>query len=280
MRDLTYPIGKMAELNHISAQTLRLYEKIGLLAPEHYAENGYRYYNIDQCAQIDVINIMKVCGMSLKQIQGLKDVSTEALYTLLMEQDALLKDKIEELASSRRAIQRIASNLQKLNALMPAGELFLEYVPQRRIDVTKTDIDVFQSGYSGYAHMLTLAKEKMIQHNLPLSYFCNAGTIIEQADYLEQNYVSRSIFIFVDEEYPDVDSVRVLPPCTVMAICSEDTDKEVEYGKKLYQEIQRLDYEVAGDYLCEAISHFPLCAENKRKMTYKIQVPVIRKQKP
>ena len=44
-------IGEMAELNHISTQTLRLYSKNKLLEPQYMdAETGYRYYTWDRYA--------------------------------------------------------------------------------------------------------------------------------------------------------------------------------------------------------------------------------------
>ena len=51
-------IGEMAELNNISRQALRLYDRIGLLAPYYVDENtGYRHYDIRQCARLDMISI-------------------------------------------------------------------------------------------------------------------------------------------------------------------------------------------------------------------------------
>ena len=53
-------IGEMAELNHISTQTLRLYSKNKLLEPQYMdAETGYRYYTWDQCAKLDLIRALK-----------------------------------------------------------------------------------------------------------------------------------------------------------------------------------------------------------------------------
>ena len=47
-------IGQMARINHISIQTLRLYDKMGLLKPVAVdAGSGYRYYSILQCAKLD-----------------------------------------------------------------------------------------------------------------------------------------------------------------------------------------------------------------------------------
>ena len=62
-------IGQMARINHISIQTLRLYDKMGLLKPVAVdAGSGYRYYSILQCAKLDLIGSLKQCGLSLKEI--------------------------------------------------------------------------------------------------------------------------------------------------------------------------------------------------------------------
>lgn len=62
-------IGKMTKLNHISEQTLRLYDRLGLLKPEMVDEsNGYRYYDVKQSAQLDMIQYMKELGMPLRRL--------------------------------------------------------------------------------------------------------------------------------------------------------------------------------------------------------------------
>ena len=60
MRNNLLPIGKMAELNHVSISTLRLYDKLNLLKPQFVdEETGYRYYDIHQNARMDMIAYMK-----------------------------------------------------------------------------------------------------------------------------------------------------------------------------------------------------------------------------
>ena len=57
-------IGQMAKLNQVSEQTLRLYDKEGLLVPCHRGgDNNYRYYDIKQGAILDMIQYMKSLGM-------------------------------------------------------------------------------------------------------------------------------------------------------------------------------------------------------------------------
>ncbi len=63
-------IGEMAKINHVSVQTLRLYDREGLLKPMEVDEfTGYRYYHINQSARLDMILHMKAYGMTLKEIK-------------------------------------------------------------------------------------------------------------------------------------------------------------------------------------------------------------------
>ena len=90
--------------------------------------------------------------------------------------------------------------------------------------------------------------------------------------------MAHTVFIFVDEEYPEVETVRKVPEGLMMAICADDPEKELEYAKKLYRKLQEMGYEAEGDYLCEVISQLPMIGiGGKRDMIYKIQVPVRRK---
>ena len=69
MKENLISIGKMAEMNRVSVPTLRLYDEKGLLKPRYIdPETGYRYYDINQNARLDMIVYMKELGMSLAQI--------------------------------------------------------------------------------------------------------------------------------------------------------------------------------------------------------------------
>lgn len=272
-------IGQMAELNHVSAQTLRLYDKEGLLHPEvQDPENGYRYYHINQCAQLDLIHTMKLCGMTLRQIrQQMNNGSAQEWYALLQEQDRMLEQKQKQLSDSRKSVHRLCAALRQLSALPPMGEIFLENIPERRIDTLPTEYDSLADGYTGYERMLRLLKGHMVRQELPLSYFLNAGTLIERNDFEQERYVAHTVFIFVDEDYPEVGTQRIVPGGMVMAICADDPEKELEYAKKLHRKIREMGYAAAGDYLCEVISELPLAAAGKEGLIYKIQVPVTKR---
>ncbi|MEG2843218.1 MAG: MerR family transcriptional regulator, partial [Ruthenibacterium sp.] len=80
-------IGQMAALNHISEQTLRLYDKLGLLSPAvRQEETRYRYYDITQSARLDMIQYMKSLGMSLADIKTQLDAKNLPLVKRILTQ--------------------------------------------------------------------------------------------------------------------------------------------------------------------------------------------------
>jgi DNA-binding transcriptional MerR regulator len=69
-----YSIGQTAKLFNISVQTLRFYEKMGLIEPARVnEETGYRYYVQEQFHRIDRIHYLKSLGLQLKEIKNIMD---------------------------------------------------------------------------------------------------------------------------------------------------------------------------------------------------------------
>ncbi len=268
-----FRIGEMAELNHVSTQTLRLYDRNKLLTPQYTdEETGYRYYTLEQCARLDLIRAMKSCRMPLEKIGEIFALpSQEALPGILEEQEKALDEEIYHLSVSRNNLRRIRKNLQLLQSLPPFGEVFLEYMPERRIDVQETGFDFFAQGYKGYEYMLRHMQHYLHENRLPPSYFVNVGTLMEKECFEKGAYASHAAFILVDELYPDTGSLRTLPQGMYMAVVSDDTAREPEYAGKLYARMEEMGLSPAGDYLCEVLSQLPL--QGSGSLIYKIQVP-------
>lgn len=276
MKKSLLKIGEMAALNHVSTQTLRLYAKEKLLEPEYLdPETGYRYYTLEQCAKLDLIRALKSCRLSLQQIGEIFSLSSqELLLKALEEQTGVLSDEIYNLSVSRNNLSRIQKNLRILHTLPPFGQIFFEVVPERKIDVQKTDFDFFELGHEGYEKMLRHMQNYLHENHLPPSYFINVGTIMEKECFVRGTYSSYSAFIFVDDLYPDKDSVRLLPQNTCMSIASDNIALESTYAKQLFEEMKRNGMTPCGDYLCEVLTQFPV--HQAKQLIYKIQVPVQR----
>src|ERR1044071_6632415 len=66
-----YSIGQLAKLANTPVDTLRYYEKQGLIDPPQRGDNHYRYYNEDAVTRLKFIQRAKSVGFSLKEIQEL-----------------------------------------------------------------------------------------------------------------------------------------------------------------------------------------------------------------
>lgn len=268
-------IGQMAELNHISEQTLRLYDREGLLKPQETdSVTGYRYYHIMQSARLDLIQNMKVYGMTLRQIRAFLDNNdAAALQKLLMEQAGRVNERIDQLVRSRAAIMRALDNYRRYDAMPKNGEVFLEYIPERYIYRYSCDMDYFEQDEAGYEYMLRRLKQHLVINNMPLSYFSNIGTIIRREHLLRGELYSNEVFLFVDDD-DGAPGVERLDAAAYLCLCSNEAKSEEESVRRLLRHIDEHGYTIAGDYICEVIIDFPVLDMERRHMFYKTQIPV------
>lgn len=156
---MEFSIGEMSKLHNISIQTLRYYDKIGLLKPALINEkNNYRYYTIDQFIVIDMIKHCKLMGLSLEEIKALvgTDITPESIYKLLSQQQKSINDKIKELNEVKKHIEflkgRVGVSLEKSLGRVMIEEYedqeFISYdyrsenINELEINLRKTLVDV------------------------------------------------------------------------------------------------------------------------------------------
>ena len=268
-------IGQMAELNHVSEQTLRLYDKEGLLVPRCVDPvTGYRYYHIIQSAKLDLIQNMKIYGITLRQIRSFLDSNDPAaLRALLTEQAASIEERIRQLRRSQSAITRTLDNYRRYEAMPRNGEIFLEYIPERRIFRYSCDVNYFDQDESGYEYMLRQMKTNLVANNMPLSYFTNIGTIIRREHLVPDALFSNEVFLFVDED-DSSQAMETLPAASYLCLCSDEFSMEAANVRRLLDYVQTRGCEIAGDYICEVVVDFPMLDFDRRRMFYKAQIPV------
>lgn len=96
-------ISEVSEKCGISLDTLRYYERIGLLPPVNRKQSGIRDYNELDVRRVEFIKCMRRVGLSLQVLveyfrlvqQG--DQTTEARKAILIEQRAQIAAKLEEM---------------------------------------------------------------------------------------------------------------------------------------------------------------------------------------
>ncbi|TIC88959.1 MerR family transcriptional regulator [Nocardioides sp. GY 10113] len=97
---IRWTIGELAARFDLPTNVLRHWEGQGLLSPDRDPA-GRRYYVEDDAYRVAVILSSKAAGMSLDQIAGLVDGSSEGRHRLLTEHLADLDRRQEEIERSR-----------------------------------------------------------------------------------------------------------------------------------------------------------------------------------
>ena len=68
-----YTIGELAALYGLPKQTLMYYANVGLLVPTFVHENGYRYYDVRQYLELEIILNLRKLDVSVKDIKVFLD---------------------------------------------------------------------------------------------------------------------------------------------------------------------------------------------------------------
>ena len=280
MKELS--IGQMARLNGVSEQALRLYDKVGLFSPMYRdRENGYRYYDIRQSAQLDMIQHMKALGMSLKDIrEQMKHFDPDMLRNILYRNLDAIDQKAQELMYRRRAIERTLESYEWYENAPPDGTIVLEYIPRRLTYMTDSGVNFYDYGIDVYEKILRELKKNLIANQLSPIYFYNAGTVMKKEALLAGRFCSTEIFVLVDKGFVKESLITQIPASTYLCIYCNSFDKEKDYIERLLEEIRTREYRITGDYICEVVAEVPMDMQ-ERGMFLRLQVPVsFRKNNP
>ncbi len=108
-------IGQLAKLSGVSGDTLRFYEKVGLLTPASRSDSGYRLYDSDAVSRVHFIMKGKRIGLTLEEIQELLEIRLEASQHSCAEVKGITQKKLDEIDEKIAELSRIRVALKKIN---------------------------------------------------------------------------------------------------------------------------------------------------------------------
>ncbi|NOY65669.1 MAG: heavy metal-responsive transcriptional regulator [Nitrospirae bacterium] len=103
--DRLFTIGHLSEVSHISIDTIRYYEKLGLLAPATRKSSGYRLYSEDTVQRLRFIKNAKSLGFTLKEIRGLLRLKYDPNDTACHEVRKKVEEKLNEINEKIKILQ-------------------------------------------------------------------------------------------------------------------------------------------------------------------------------
>jgi DNA-binding transcriptional MerR regulator len=271
-------IGKMAKINGVSEQTLRLYDKIKLLEPcETNPDTGYRYYHIKQCAQLDMIQYMKSLGMNLAQIKECYDAQDmERFKEVLHLQKANIQNQLEVLRHTEKSIDRAIEGYQRYEVAPREEVPVLEFQRARKVFCFDTKINAYSYGMEYYEQILRALKKNYALHHFPMSNFCNVGSIIRHDYFMKRELMATEVCVFMEDEVNLSPDVELIPEGMYVCLYCDGYNREEEGLRKLMDYIFTHDYTVVGDCISEILVELPTTQNFDRKAFFKLQVMVRR----
>lgn len=111
-----YNIGEFAKILKINKETVRYYEKIGLLNEPKRNNNGYREYTKEDIERLNFILVSKNNGFSLKEIKSLSSKLFDEIEGCNISQiHSIIENKIIEIDRNLEELCRIKALFMKVN---------------------------------------------------------------------------------------------------------------------------------------------------------------------
>ena len=115
-------IGELASLAGVSRDTLRFYEKHGLLIPSQRTESGYRLYSNIDVERISFIVSAKEVGFTLNEIHQLLELEVTKDKKSCQDVKEFVDNKITIVNQRLLEIEKIKHSLQTLSDACCGGD--------------------------------------------------------------------------------------------------------------------------------------------------------------
>lgn len=199
MKDLYY-IGEAAEILNVSTQTLRYYDKIGILQPAYTdPETGYRKYTYDQVSYADRIRHLQSMGLNLDEIQdALSGNDTQKLQEILRAKREKTAGEIERLNALLKNIDWYCdyySHVESTGGMLPLP--FTTRLGERYVLVESATED---DGAYGIGHRLMRRKNSRGYSNL--TYLRQNGYLMNTEKLLAGEFAPSHYFVLLGEKPP------------------------------------------------------------------------------
>ncbi|WP_028304657.1 MerR family transcriptional regulator [Oceanospirillum maris] len=195
-----YRIGQVSKLYGISVETLRHYEKLGLLLPSKVTDSGYRYYDSRQIWKLNLIRTLRKLDLGLSDIahfiQDRTLDSSAALLNLQLETIAKKKSELEQLEQELKHRQ---AYLEKARAINEASEIRRQVLPERKARI----LPAKTSNLWEVDRIHKEIESQMTDQKIAYFAWGKAGVLVGQAALEQGEYHTyKQVFIF-DEEGDD-----------------------------------------------------------------------------
>lgn len=268
----------MAKLRQITTETLRHYDRIGILKPVYLDPNtGYRYYSITQYEKLGTIRELKNLGMNLKEIKEYFDNrNIETSRELLAQQKERIDEQISRLINLRKEVNRKIDFLDTIRSTDLDDTIRLKQFEKRKyVAFNRPVTDEIELSYD------SVRLEGLLQQSaseLPIFATTRYGGIVSKED-IEQGIRPLSAKMVIEyngEEGVTKEDLIELPSGEYLCMyyVGNFWNRE-ESVDRILAHMRQNNMKLAGDVLQMQWVDFTI-TDNTDEISYEFQVPVKR----
>lgn len=128
-----FRIGEISKLFQIGVDSIRYYEKVGLLHPVRSRESNYRLYTLDDIRTMNTIRELLEIGFSTEEILDFEtDRNISHVLSMLEKEKDVIDEKILHLKNIRTNINSRLRSINESLGIDTSGEIRLLDLPDRK----------------------------------------------------------------------------------------------------------------------------------------------------
>lgn len=257
-------VGEAAKAVHTTSETLRHYDRIGLVKPSKKDEwTNYRYYTEQDIVRLNTVRALQLMDLPLQEIKKVLEYNDlEKIVDFLAKAEKKADEKIKALQYSKSKIQLAKADYErKLEIRKNFNGTFIKNFPERVIMLSDTlevpTLDNLWNYLSHFYDKVTPALKKQFSFE-------------DLAGIYTENGISRLFAVCI--RHADIDGLKILPKGKYLCVdCTEENREQV------LSEIMRISqtkYGVKPTFTVQLIVVSGILHWN-----YQIQIPIYTNKK-
>lgn len=130
---MRYTVKQLADIAGVTPRTLHYYDEIGLLKPDAWGDNGYRYYEEQSIFRLQQILFFREFGFPLKEITAVIDQPDFETINALETHKQQLEHKADRIVELIKTIDDTIAHL-KGEITMSKKDIFAGFTPEREAE--------------------------------------------------------------------------------------------------------------------------------------------------
>ena len=241
-----FSVGEISKLTNVPIQTLRYYDKMGLLKPAYInKQNNYRYYSLNQFIKIDLLKQCKLIGLSLKEIEELlkNEISADSMLKIIDQQRKVLDEKIKELEVVKSYINFLDDRLRETKEV-EENKIFVKYNDKRIVKKYECILNDEKD--------IELNLRKILLESEKDNWMLHSQLVFQSSlDKLrkEDKVIYTAIMLYKHENINKSTENIILPKGNYLTMYYDDGYKNnLRYYKMMLDYIDKNEIETVGDF--------------------------------